>query len=80
MVMSTCFVLNLVQKFKSSVRAEILYQDYPEYVKLNGGVYVFCVRPYFASFVQKIPFDVTLVNPPAVYWQRLETSGFSCLY
>ena len=42
--------------------------------------FLFCFRPFFASFVQRIhlSFRCYLIHLPAVYSQRLETSGYSC--
>ena len=57
------------------------YLDYFEYVKFDGDVPFFCVRPFLANFVQNIhlAFWCYLVNLPAVYSKRLKASGFSCL-
>ena len=56
--------------------------DYFDYVKFDGDVHIFCFKPFFARFVRKIylAFWYYLISFPAVYSQRLEASGFSCLF
>ena len=67
------------KNLKSSIKAEIWYLDYFEYVKFDGDVHLFWAFS-FARFVQKISlgFWYYLINLPAVYLQRPETSRFSC--
>ena len=37
------------------------FLDYSEYIKVDGDAHSFCLRPFFASFIQEIcwHFDVT---------------------
>ena len=70
------FWINLVQKFKIvSLNRNLNF----EYVKVNDDVHLFCFRPFFASFVEKIllAFWRYLINLPAVYSRRREANDFS---
>ena len=55
------FGVNLVQKFKTfSLRRNLIPRLF-EYVKFDGDVSLFCFGPFFASFVQKIHFNILIL-------------------
>ena len=74
------FWVKLVQKFKNITLSWNVVPTHFWICKIRLWWSLFCFRPAFASFVQKInlTFWCHLINLSVIYSQRLEASGFSC--